>query len=365
MLAYPFFHYLRRAFPDAHIASVCVPWVQDLQYRDLISEIFTLPRPTGGGFWERLRGLESAAAELKAARPWDLAISLPNSLSAAWLLRRAGAARRIGYAMEGRGLLLTDAIPWNSASAGLRAQAYLDLLPEGARADREAATFWGVPPANELDPGVPGVLERFDAEASWFRALGTTPAPVDQALEPPEGPYWVLAPGAAASSRRWDPAGFAAIARVIAAERGWPGLVVGGAGEVRLASDLCSDRDLNLRDWCGKGSVASLWKVLARAKFTVSNDSGLAHVASLCGSPVQIVWGAGDPRHTEPLGPGKVQIAMNPTECWPCERNTCLQQDAGKILQCLRGIRPETVWEEVARLTKSGLVSNDVGTKTP
>jgi hypothetical protein len=41
-------------------------------------------------------------------------------------------------------------------------------------------------------------------------------------------------------------------------------------------------------------------------------------------------------------------VAVNPVECWPCERNTCAQPLERK-LQCLKGIRPSAVWEEIER----------------
>ena len=38
MLAYPFFYFLRRAFPTARIRVVCVPWVSSIQFLDLVNE---------------------------------------------------------------------------------------------------------------------------------------------------------------------------------------------------------------------------------------------------------------------------------------------------------------------------------------
>jgi ADP-heptose:LPS heptosyltransferase len=136
------------------------------------------------------------------------------------------------------------------------------------------------------------------------------------------------------------------LAKKISHEKGWTGVIVGGAAEGNLASILMEDDSLNLLDWTGRGSVTSYWKVFQRARFSVCNDSGLAHVASLCGSPVQVIWGAGDPKRTEPLGPGRVRILFNPIDCWPCESNYCNQIEARKM-ECLKGIFPDAVWEEI------------------
>jgi ADP-heptose:LPS heptosyltransferase len=131
-------------------------------------------------------------------------------------------------------------------------------------------------------------------------------------------------------------------------ETGLPGVIVGGISEVMIGEKLAQDRELKLKDFTGRGSVASLWPLFRSAKFMVSNDSGLAHVASLCGTQVQVVWGAGDPKRTEPLGPGRVRVLFNPVDCWPCEKNSCSQPPAAK-LACIRGIQSEEVWEEMKR----------------
>jgi ADP-heptose:LPS heptosyltransferase len=196
-----------------------------------------------------------------------------------------------------------------------------------------------VHPENELDPGIPGELSRFDAARAW---------PDAEPEAPPPGSYWVLAPGSAAESRRWPAGAFASLAREIVGETGWPGLIVGGPAEAPLAHELRADSSIRLLDFTARGPVSCYWRIFAGAKFTVANDSGLAHVASLCGSPTQVVWGGGDPKRTEPIGPGKVRIAFNPVDCWPCERNSCAQPP-GLRLRCLAGIQPDAVWGEIKR----------------
>lgn len=340
ILAFPFFYALRKAYPDARIVSVCVPWVKDLQYMNLIDECHVLADARGKGLLSRFRSIDEAA-KIFQAETWDLGFSLPNSISAAWFLFRAGAKKRIGYRTEGRGFLFTDALKWDDSPHRHRAQAYVDLLPEGIRPSRPVREFWGVSTSelyeDELDPRLPGELESFDPENAWKDA---------QPLDPPSEPYWVMAPGAMAESRQWSANRFAELAKKIATETGLKGVVVGGPRDVEIAERLCERSELNLVDYSARGAVVDLWKVFRGARFTVTNESGLAHMASLCGSPLQIVCGAADPRRTRPLGPGPVQVTINAVECWPCEKNSCFQPDERK-LQCLRGITPNAVWEEI------------------
>ena len=343
VLAYPFFHYLRKTYPSARIAVACVPWVQAVQFRNLVDEVFVLPQPLESDFFSKWRVLEEGARILKDAGPWDIGVSLPNSFSAAWLLYRSKVKRRRGYSLDGRGFLLNDAVQWPKNGVEHRSEAYARLIPQKSKKSKTekfiVKDFWGVPADNELDPGTPGVLNSFDAEKAW---------PQSESLTPPHEPYWVLAPGSTAESRRWPAESFLRLARIIAEEKGWKGIIVGGGAESLIAEELAADKRLGLMNWTARGTVASYWKVFRNAKMTLSNDSGLAHVASLCGSRVQMIWGAGNPKRTKPMGPGLVEMALNPVDCWPCERNQCTQVE-GKKLECLRGLNPDAVWTSVKK----------------
>src|SRR4051794_40495628 len=96
ILAFPFFYYLRKAFPQAKISVACVPWVQSIQFRNLIDDIVVLPKALEPTFLSRWDALEIGARYIRQEGPWDLGITLPNSLSSAWLLRRAGVTARRG-----------------------------------------------------------------------------------------------------------------------------------------------------------------------------------------------------------------------------------------------------------------------------
>lgn len=341
VLAYPFFHYLRKANPKAHIGVVCASWVESIQFKNLVDEVITLA-PRKPGMFGKLSMLEESAQSIRqSARekgPWEQGIILPNSFSSAWIFYRAGVISRRGYLDDSRGLLLNEKVHWPTQTIVHRAQAYVDLLPSMARPKRPVSEFWGVPAENELDEDIPGEIPFFDAARAW---------PDSEPLDKPSGNYWVLAPGSQAETRRWPVQKFAELASRIARKTGWTGYVVGGLAEAELAEHLCQNSDLKLVDLTGQGAVSSLWKVFSGAKLSVCNDSGLAHVAALCGSPVQVIWGAGNPKRTLPLGKNKIQIIFNPIDCWPCESNACRFQEVGRKLECLKGLQPEAVFTEI------------------
>lgn len=334
ILSYPFFYFLRQTFPKSHIAVVCVPWVKSIQFRKQVDQVIEVVPSKDDSLLSRLESHEATARIVRVTGPWDLGICLPNSFSAAWVFFRAGVQRRRGYQADARSLLLTESISWKKGIGLHRASAYTQLLFESP--DLDPMRFWGFPAENELDPPVPGVLASFDAQAEW----------PGESLKPLAEPYWVLAPGTTAESRQWPLHSFQAIAAQMAQEYGWKGIILGGPKERELAQTLASDPSLNLEDWTARGSVASCWPIFQKAQFTLSNDSGLAHMASLCGSRVQIVWGAGNPKRTEPIGPGPVQVIFNPVSCWPCERNFCYQPQETR-LQCINGMSSELVWKEI------------------
>ena len=340
IIAYPFFYHLRAAFPQARITSVCVPWVEAIQFRNLVDEIYVLPQ-VGKSFLTQAKSLGSAARGLRCRGPWDLGISLPNSFSAAWLLFRAGVKTRRGYRNDARSFLLNDGLPRQSSEDFHRAQIFLGLLPDGATAVKSAPEFWDHETTNSERQQNSSSPPLFDPAISWPQA---------DPLEPPATPFWVVAPGSMAESRRWPIEDFATFAKLAHNQTGWKGLIIGGSSETPLASKLTQLTGEILSDYTARGTASSYWKIFRAAKFTLSNDSGLAHVAAICGEPkrslVQIVWGAGVPERTQPLGPSRVQVLFNRVDCWPCERNYCFQSAAQK-LKCLKGIEPAAVWRQI------------------
>jgi len=325
VLAYPFFRFLRKAYPDAWIGVVCTEWVKDIQFKGLVDEVFVLPRNRHDSYWRRFRVIRRFAARLKLRGPWDLGIALPNSFGSALLLYFAGARERRGYNADARGLLLTQKIEWNADPDIHRSQAYVNLLKLEGLPQYDMREYWKASGDREFDP-----------LRDW---------PDVEPIEPPRDPYFLLAPGATADSRRWSLDSFADLIQRIHDRHGFKGIVIGGNAERAIAAEFLR-RGLPVEDYTGRGWVSAHWKLFRQAQFTVCNESGLAHVAALCGSQVQIVCGAADPKRTRPTGPGKVQVMLNPVECWPCERNVCRFNDERKN-QCLKGILPAKVMEEI------------------
>lgn len=323
IMAFPFFYMLRARYPSAWIGVVCNEWVKDIQFSGLVDEVFSFEKRVG--VWDSFIKMVSLSKKIRKAGPWDLGISLPNSFGSALLLKMASVKERRGYNADARGMLLTQGILWDSDPNIHRVEAYGRLLPVEAKPEWPMNEFWKA--SGE---------KKFDVISNWPHA---------KPLDPPQEKYWVVAPGAVADSRRWSAEQYADLIRLIQAELGYKAVMIGGKAEKEIANYF-ELNDVPFVDFTMKGPVAGLWKLFRDAQFTVCNESGLAHVASLCGSKVWIVCGAADPKRTQPIGPGRVSVITNPVECWPCEKNTCEFTD-NRRNQCLNGIFPREVLEGI------------------
>ena len=321
VMAYPFFSQLRKNYPQAWIGVVCTEWVKDIQFRGFVDEVFILPKFRRKSLLNSYRSIRRISEELKQKGPWDLGLLLPNSFGSALLFHLAKVKSIRGHQADLRGYFLTEKLIWNPDPSIHRAETYLNLLKQ----DSES-----------LEP-VKEYFNKFDPVRHWPEVIP---------FEFPRDRYVVIAPGATADSRRWSAEKFSALIEQIYSKWGYRSVVVGGPAEKSIAEEFIK-KELPVIDFTGKGSVSSLWKIFQNSQFIVCNESGLAHVASLCGTKVLIVCGAADPKRTKPVGPGPVQVITNTTvSCWPCEKNTCQYQGAQKN-QCHEGIQVSQVIEKI------------------
>ena len=104
VMATPFLKALRLLYPQSHISAVGGRLAQAvLSGLPLVDQ--TLEYPVGNNG----TSIDTGAAVAMLAKPqFDLAILLPNNFRTALIAKRAGIPQRLGYARDGRRLLLTD-----------------------------------------------------------------------------------------------------------------------------------------------------------------------------------------------------------------------------------------------------------------
>jgi heptosyltransferase-2 len=311
----PALQQVRERFRDAHIAILARPWVADIYSRETFADEVILY--TGG----RLR----TARQLRKRR-FDIALLLQNAFDAALLACLAGIPRRIGYARDGRSLLLTDAIPVPRKGEVPRHERfyYLELL-------RRAGIIDQLPESSAIRLGA--AEQARDAGLAQFASVG---------LEDVTG----ISPGAAfGTAKRWLPERFAEAAAAL----GRPVALFGSSGERALCDQIAADlrtRGLLVHNFAGETSLGEFIELAAACRVYLTNDSGGMHIASALGVPTVAIFGATDDIGTGPTGP-LARVVRQHVECSPCLLRECPIDH-----RCMTAVSAQRVAEVAADLLK-------------
>ncbi len=290
-----------------------LPWVAPV-YRAMpqVFEVIEFPFAHGG--------LQFAARRAIAKRiegRFDKAYVLPNSLKSALLPFLASIPKRIGYLGEARVGLLTHRLK-NPKNKPPMVAFYSALSGEAnLEADKPQLTI----------------------------AAAEVEATLDQ-LGLQRGGYVVFAPGAEyGPAKRWPAQHFAELATQLA----MPVVLLGAAKEAALCDDIAAPVNAAQSGKCinlaGKTSLPQALCLIAASHRTVSNDSGLMHVAAALGVPQVAIFGSSSPLHTPPLSDKAVVLWLKadpdyrpPLDCAPCFERVCpLGPDEGHM-RCLNDI---------------------------
>jgi len=177
----------------------------------------------------------------------------------------------------------------------------------------------GRPPAPAPAPAAPPRVEVFitDQDRRGLTARTKTVGIPDDAT------LVTLHPGATWRPRAWRPERFAEIAREILGRYPVHVCFVGTTEELDIADRLMilvQDRrahflfDLRLME------TATL---IERSVLFIGSDSGLAHVAAACGTPLIALYGPQDPRRFKPWSTRAITL-HKPVPCFPCKQRVCV-----------------------------------------
>jgi heptosyltransferase-2 len=300
VMATPALRLIRSRLPGAFIGGLVRPGIDEvLAGSGLLDEVHV--EPAGG-----MMGPKRAAAKVRA-RMYGAALLLTNSFSSALVARLAGIPRRVGYARDGRGILLTDKLEapkradgrwapvpavsyyWHAAEALLDASAQ-PLSVRGAVLPQQARLELSVTP---------------EQEAAGAAVLARAGVGTGQRLA-------VLNPGGNNEAKRWPPERFAAVGAHLAGRHGMTVLVNGSPGERGLCESIASAA--SAVSLAGSGiTLGSLKAVVKRCRLMVSNDTGPRHIAAALGVPVVSLFGPTDHRWTAiPAPAGEAVLLADP-----------------------------------------------------
>ena len=310
VMALPMLAALRAAEPGARITLVG-RWATLLAGQGVADVVLPYPRPLAA----RRRLARALAAERA-----DLALLLPSSIESALAAWRWRAARRVGYATDGRAVLLTDALPLPA--------------PRRHQVDEYAALL--APLGVDGVAGAPAwTLRRDDAlDAEIARLLADAGVAVDARLV---GLHLGAAFG---SSKLWPAEAFGRLARGLAAA-GLTPVLLGTGDDADTAAAVTQASGGPIASLVGRDRPALLPRLLARLRCLVSGDTGVAHLAAAVDVATVTLFGPTDHRLTAPRG-RKSRTLDRAAPCAPCFLPRCPIDHV-----CLTRIEPDEVLHEV------------------
>jgi heptosyltransferase-2 len=322
---------LRQGFPGARLEILARASVAGAYCgHPLVDDVVVEERRSGSHRHEGLRGAFRLAAELRH-RGYDLAVILPKSVGAALAPALARIPVRVGYATQGRKLLLTHPVPLPPGSESMH---HVEFFLEPARylgcPDQDRSLLF---PISQEDARQ---VDRFLEERGLGEGRGAA------ALV-------ALHPGASRPERAWPPERFASVAK----ELGLAGarVVVLGAlpdrGAARVVLEAAGEAGVDAVGFGGIGWMAAL---VQRCDLFVGNDSGPMHVAAAVGTPTVSVFGPGAPGKTAPYVPeDRRREVTRSYPCSPCRQDFFRECDPAPsgVPWCLESVTAAEVMQAV------------------
>ena len=325
IMALPALRAVRSQFPEAEITILARPYVAAIYKNQQVCDNTMFVEETG-----------DIVSELRAQK-FDVALLFQNAFGAAWLAWRAGIAQRIGYARDGRSLLLTKAVPVpKPGEIPFHEQYYyLELL-------RRAGWLDSLPTESFIKLNVPE--ENRERAAEFLLSSGVRP----------DGFRIAIGAGASyGSAKCWPPDRFAELANRLQAQASADVILFGTPAEAAVSSAIAAGMHRPPIDLTGKTAINDLPALLSQCHLFIGNDSGAMHVAAAVGLPVVGVFGPTDPFGTSPVTP-RCSIVQEKPYCSPCFLRRCPTDH-----RCMTRVTPGAV-EAAARQWISSMEAHPV-----
>jgi lipopolysaccharide heptosyltransferase II len=324
VLSLPVFAALRRAFPQAFLATLVreamIPLLEGNPYIDVIIG------------WEKKWSLKRKWEVVKALRVLrcKVALNLSHSFERCLLTWLSGARVRIGFQSAEASFFLTHRV----AEPPLRHSADLNL---------DLVRALGVSVGEEAREGLRIWLKEEDRifMQSWIRQVG---------LKSDE-PLVALNPGGATSPlNRWMPEAFGMLALILRGQ-GCQVAVLGGQEDLVAARQIRQVAGDAAWYLTGQLTLRQLVAFIAHCDVLVTGDTGPMHIATAVDTPVVALFGRAEPRKTGPFRGTNIIIQKKHLPCVPCLSHRC-RLPFEKL--CMHLITPQEVAEAVLSLLSKG-----------
>lgn len=325
ILTGPFLKNLRHAYPSATIDVLVGPQSGEVLHgcpyvNDLIE--FDTTRfhkyDSGAGdtksFWSYV--------SLLRKRKYDTVFVLKRSWSSALLALLSGARNRIGYATEGRQILLTRGVPYNPQM-------------------HEVASTLSVLQAAGVEI-VDDKLEAWISAQEQEQILNMVPE-LSTARR-----RVLIHPAAAHPDKMYPIESWAPVVRGLFEKHGMVPFYTGAERDTamyRELESLCGVEGVHL---AGKLSIRQSMALYSNMHLSVCVDSGPAHLSAATGTPTIALFGPTDPRRWQPHGEHTIALYDETLPCRPClYKKTCDDRP------CLTQYAPSKILEACDKLLQS------------
>ena len=273
--------------------------------------------------YQRRRGISGvsdaihAAADMRRFRA-DAILLLPNSFESALLATIAGIPRRVGYATDGRELLLTN------VASEIRPQHIVHEADRFARLAEHAGFDAAGPNDHQLSISAP---DNHTAK-----------------ILPPCSKYVGIFAGSANDpAKRWPVGSFAHLINLLHQKWGVHPVLFGNNADRSVNDAIIAVCKTEVANLSGIG-LTDLSRALMQCRMVVSNDTGGAHLSAALGRPTAVVFGPTDPMRSCPRGEHVVQLSTQ-RFCQPCGYDECPLDHA-----CMETLSPDQVLTKLEEL---------------
>jgi heptosyltransferase II len=329
VIAIPAMREIRRLFPQARISLLVRPWVRDIYSAvEFVDEVLEYDK---SGMHRGWRGFLRLISDLRERR-FDLAILLQNAFEAALLAWCARIPARIGYARDGRSLLLTHPCKIHPEVRRVhQAHYYLGILSgmgwiQERLWEREDYSLSIRVRVREEDAAAARKILRSSGIQEGDTVIGVNP-----------GAFY-------GPAKRWFPDRYAAVADALAKDYHARIVIFGAHNELRIAQEVAAAMEQAPVILVGQTTLGQLMGLLKECRLLITNDSGPMHLAAALDVPQLAIFGSTSEIATGPLSRNAVVIKHS-VDC-----NPCFLRDCPTDFRCMKGILVEQVLEEARKI---------------
>jgi heptosyltransferase-2 len=319
---------IRRLFPRAHISLLVRPWVRDIySAADFVDEILEYDKDAIHHGWA---GFSRLVSDLRR-RQFDLAFLLQNAFEAALIAWCARIPRRVGYARDGRSLLLTHACAVDPAVRQVhQAHYYLGILSALGLLEGRLWERKGYP----LPIGIKISEAERIAAGETLRSAGVRQGEVVVGINP--GAFY-------GEAKRWFPDRYAGVADALAKQYQARIVIFGSPADLAVAKEVAAHMKQPSLVLAGRTTLGELMGLIRECSLLITNDSGPMHLAAALDVPQLAIFGSTSETATGPLSPNAT-VLKHAVECNPCFLRKCPTD-----FRCMTGISVAQVLEEAQK----------------